>query len=103
MNKTIITIVIFLTLGMVILPYSLAAGVGRPREIVKIPDGSGPMTLRLYSYTDERYIQTIPNVPGGHEYDFRLPAWDQWYWVGVWRNSDNELLLSLWIGHFRTD
>jgi hypothetical protein len=27
------------------------------------------------------------------------PEWNCWHWVGGWRESDDELVLSLWLRH----
>lgn len=103
MNKVAIAI-LGLTLAFEgMFPHTAAASVGRAREIINMPANvQGTMTLRLYSFTQERYIQTVNNVRSTDVYDFTVPAWDQWYWVGVWRDSDGELVLSQWIGHIRT-
>lgn len=97
-------------IAMAMLSFALVLGgvamanVGGPQEVINMPDTvEGTMTLRLYSYTQQQYIQTITNVRSSDVYDFTVPAWDQWYWVGVWRDSDGELVLSMWIGHIRTN
>ena len=104
MNKIAIAILgLTVALGGM-LPHTAAAGVGRAREIIKMPANvQGTMTLRIYSLTQQRYIQTVKNVRNTDAYDFTIPAWDQWYWIGVWRDSDGELVLSMWINHIRTN
>lgn len=103
MNKfAIVTLGLMLAMGCM-LPHTAEGAVGRAREVVKMPANvQGTMTLRLYSFTQQQYIQTVNNVRSTDVYDFTVPSWGQWYWVGVWRDSDGELVLSQWIGHIRT-
>ncbi len=86
----------------VVMTSGLRAGVGLPVETIRMPMQKGPLTLRLYSRAEDRYIQTLTGLSHEDVYDLTVPAWNQWYWVGIWREADNTLLKSAWISHVRT-
>jgi hypothetical protein len=82
----------------------LQAEVGpqRPLDIVFLPDTESLLTLRLYDLNAGRYIQEENGVTAGSQYELRVPAWDRWYWIGVWMETTDRFIWGQWIGHFRT-
>ncbi|MCF7837803.1 MAG: choice-of-anchor D domain-containing protein [Candidatus Marinimicrobia bacterium] len=76
--------------------------IGRPRERLLLPASDNRLILRLYCPADAAYIAEVAGLPGGTFYDLDLPAWNRWYWAGVWDAAENRLLGSVWLGHFRT-
>jgi hypothetical protein len=73
-------------------------GVGNPIERIVAPSSDGPLTLRLWSAA-RGVVETRTGVAGGETVEFAIPDWNCWHWVGGWRESDGELVLSLWLRH----
>ena len=73
-------------------------GVGNPIERIVAPSSDGPLTLRLWSAA-RGVVETRSGVAAGETVEFAIPDWNCWHWVGGWRESDGELVLSLWLRH----
>ncbi len=73
-------------------------GVGSPVARIQTPVVDGTLTLKLYS-SSQGVLHTLNNVEGGDMVDLSLPERNLWYWIGGWRDSDNALVLSLWLRH----
>jgi hypothetical protein len=73
-------------------------GVGNPIERIVVPASDGPLTLKLWSAA-HAVVETRTGVAGGETVEFEIPDWNCWHWVGGWRESDGELVLSLWLRH----
>ncbi len=73
-------------------------GVGSPFICIRAPETNETLTLKLYS-SSRGVVQTLTEVFGGEDLALSLPELNTWYWIGGWRNSDSELVLSLWIRH----
>ena len=73
-------------------------GVGNPVERIVAPASDGPLTLKLWSAT-RGVVETRTGVAGGETVEFAIPEWNCWHWVGGWCESDNALVLSLWLRH----
>ncbi len=76
--------------------------VGAPVARLKTPATDGTLTLKLYS-SSQGVIETQEKISGGDAVEFSLPAWNRWYWVGGWRDSDNALVMSLWMRYTTED
>jgi len=44
-------------------------------------------------------VETREGIAGGETVEFAIPDWNCWHWVGGWRESDDELVFSLWLRH----
>ena len=73
-------------------------GVGNPIERIVAPSSDGPLTLRLWSAA-RGVVETRSGVAAGETVEFAIPDWNCWHWVGGWRESDDALVLSLWLRH----
>jgi hypothetical protein len=73
-------------------------GVGNPVERIVAPEADGPITLKLWSAT-RGVVETREGVVAGESVEFTVPDWNCWHWVGGWRESDGELVFSLWLRH----
>ena len=73
-------------------------GVGNPSERIVAPEADGPITLRLWSAA-RGVVETREGVVGGETVEFAIPDWNCWHWIGGWRESDDALVLSLWLRH----
>mgnify|MGYP003586469132 CR=1 FL=1 len=73
-------------------------GVGNPVERIVAPAGDGRISLKLWSAA-RGVVETRSGVAGGETVEFAIPDWNCWHWVGGWRESDDALVLSLWLRH----
>ena len=73
-------------------------GVGNPVERIVAPAGDGRISLKLWSAA-RGVVETREGVAGGETVEFAIPDWNCWHWVGGWRESDDALVLSLWLRH----
>ena len=73
-------------------------GVGNPVERIVAPAGDGRISLKLWSAA-RGVVETREGVAGGETVEFAIPDWNCWHWVGGWRESDDELVFSLWLRH----
>ncbi len=73
-------------------------GVGSPIICMRAPEAGGAITVKLYS-ASRGVVQTLTELFEGEELALSLPELNCWYWIGCWRNFDNELVLSLWLRH----
>lgn len=70
--------------------------VGAPVARLKTPTTDGTLTLKLYS-SSQGVVQTLTGVVGGETVELSIPEWNRWFWVGGWRDTDNALVMSLWM------
>ena len=103
--KTItkLTIALALTVLLGVGTPVAVGGVGLPLEYVTMPEVTGTMTLGLWCHTQQKYIQVLQNMRSSDVYRFTVPAWNRWYVVVVWRDSDDQQIMAQWIGHIVTD
>ncbi len=73
-------------------------GVGCPVVRLVAPAADGSLTVKLYSAT-QGVVQTLSSISSGDIVELPLSEWNLWYWIGGWRDSDNELVLSIWLRH----
>lgn len=73
-------------------------GVGNPVERIVAPEADGPITFKLWSAA-RGVVETREGIAGGETVEFAIPDWNCWHWVGGWRESDGELVFSLWLRH----
>ncbi len=73
-------------------------GVGLPIERIKMPASDETFTVTFYSAT-QGVLNTVTGVTGGEMLELKVSEWNCWHWVSVWRDSDGERVMSLWIRH----
>ncbi|MGE4488125.1 MAG: hypothetical protein AB7E95_01120 [Kiritimatiellales bacterium] len=79
-----------------------AGSVSLPTEHIAIPLVSGTATIKVWDVEDQRWIfSTTSEQPT--KFEFEVPEWDKWYWVGVWDHTAGKYVLGRWIGHEKTD
>ncbi len=79
-------------------PQASGGGVGSPIARIKTPVVDGTLTLKLYS-SSQGVVKTLTEVPSGETVELSIPEWNRWFWVGGWRDTDDELVLSIWLRH----
>ncbi|MGI5869094.1 MAG: pre-peptidase C-terminal domain-containing protein [Kiritimatiellia bacterium] len=72
--------------------------VGNPVERFVAPAEGGPFTFSLWSAA-RGTVETVEGVVGGEVVEFAIPDWNAWHWVSGTRETDDELVLSIWIRH----
>lgn len=72
------------------------AGIGMPTVRLTTPAVDGTMTVKLYS-SKLGVVQTLSEVSSGDIVELALPEWNGWYWISGSRDTDNALVLSIWL------
>ncbi|MEI6892438.1 MAG: hypothetical protein V5783_09730 [Pontiella sp.] len=79
-----------------------AGYVGLPTERMAIEDLEGDHLVCIWDQSEGEWISRESYDHSG-VYEFDVPAWGQWYWIGLWDEAANEYAYTKWIGHFPTD
>ena len=78
--------------------YVIAGTIGLPRErMVVPPPAGGTNTVFVFDYEACTWSKDTYTE---NSYEFQVPAWNHWYWIGIW--EEEELVFCKWIGHFIT-
>lgn len=95
MNRTFLALII-LALGV----NSFSNEVGLPREVVALPVVEGNHLICIWDDAAGDWLTEFESY--GHEgvYDFQVPEWGKWYWIGLWDSSIGDYVYGKWIGHF---
>jgi hypothetical protein len=80
-------------------PTDFPNGVGLPMEHIALPIVPTQHFICIWDHTAQRWLGYFPYNNSGY-YDFQVPAWGRWYWIGLWDQSAAEYVFSLWVGHF---
>ena len=95
MKKAIIAILTLIVCGK-----AMAGQVGLPTEQLAMPAVSGDYLICVWDETSQQWLQSFENYDHTGTYDFQVPAWGNWYWVGLWDADKGEYVFSKWVGHF---
>lgn len=96
MKKTMTTLVMF-----VLLATAFAGQIGKPLERLALPDVSGSHLVCIWDETAGAWMNPNHEVYDlSGTYDFQLPEWNRWYWIGLWDVAKGEYVYEKWIGHF---
>jgi len=95
MKKAILIAILFAACG------NLFAGtVGLPTERIALPQIQGEHQVVVWDETAGEWLQVSEDYDHSGAYDFQLPEWDQWYWVGVLDVETGEYVFGKWVGNF---
>jgi hypothetical protein len=73
--------------------------VGLPIERFAIPLVYGTNYVHCWDDRSRSWlVKEIYDLSGF--YEFQVPAWNQWFWVGVFNEDADEYVYGKWIGHF---
>ncbi|VGO14793.1 hypothetical protein PDESU_03362 [Pontiella desulfatans] len=97
MKKILATIIIALCAT------SFAGTVGKPTEHLALPEVSGGHLVCIWDQTAGAWIGGFESYDHSGTYNFAVPEWGRWYWIGLWDEAKGEYVYSKWIGHFLTD
>lgn len=97
MKKTVLILVMLAGLTV------FAGQVGLPTEQIAFPAVQGNHLVCIWD--DAADIWAGPFIPYDQtgSYCFQVPAWDKWYWIGLWDQANGQYVFAKWIGHFKTD
>lgn len=76
--------------------------VGLPVERIAFPAVQGSHLICIWDDTANQW--TGPFIAYDHSgtFRFQVPAWNQWYWIGLWDQSQGQYVFAKWIGHITT-
>ena len=98
MKKTVILLIVALVCSNVI-----SGEMGLPIERFAFPPVTGSHLICIWDESAETWLHDWVAYDESGSYDFQVPAWNKWYWVGLWDEVNGEYVYGKWIGHFLTD
>lgn len=100
MKKTIIALIALVVCGVG--GNVMAGQVGLPTERLALPAVSSSDTylVCIWDETAGQWLQAFEPYDSSGTYDFQVPAWGKWYWVGLWDETTGQYVFGKWIGHF---
>ncbi len=99
MKKTITTLIMFVVCASV-----FSGEVGLPTEHLALPavQAGGEYQVCIWDETAGNWLQAHVDYAHEGSFDFQVPAWSQWYWIGLWDVDNEKYVFGKWIGHFKT-
>ncbi len=91
-----------LLIGMVTVN-SFSGQIGLPEERIALPAVQGDYLICIWDETTGAWLGEFEAYDHTGSYGFQLPAWEEWYWIGLWDVARQEYVFEKWIGHFITD
>ncbi|MEE9368642.1 MAG: hypothetical protein V3V05_07220 [Pontiella sp.] len=98
MKKTILASIL-----LVVCANSFSGLVGLPKEKVALPIVQGSHLVCVWDEAAGNWLSGFENYDHTGVYDFQIPEWGTWYWIGLWDEAAGEYVVGKWIGHFKTD
>ena len=74
--------------------------VGLPLERVALPNIQGSHLVCVWDDAAGQWVSDFESYDHAGVYDFQIPEWGKWYWVGLWDESKAEYVFGKWVGHF---
>jgi hypothetical protein len=97
MKKTMLVSIL-----LVLCANAFSGTVGLPLERVALPDVQGNHLVCIWDETAGQWLHGFESYSHAGSYDFQLPEWGNWYWIGLWDEAAGEYVFGKWIGHFPT-
>lgn len=79
---------------------AFCGSVGLPRERLALPALQGEHLVCIWDETAGDWLRSFETYDHVGTYEFQVPAWGHWYWIGVWDEQNGEYVFGKWIGHF---
>ncbi len=98
MKKSILAALLLIVCGN-----AFSGVVGVPAEHVALPVVQGEHLVCIWDETTGAWLQAFESYDHSGSYEFQLPEWGRWYWVGLWDSAAGEYVFGKWIGHFVTE
>lgn len=78
--------------------------VGLPTERLALPEvTSGSYLVCIWDEQSGQWFQSFETYDHAGTYDFQVPSWNRWYWVGLWDETSGQYVYGKWVGHFLTN
>lgn len=81
---------------------AFAGQVGFPTEQIALPSVQGSFLICVWDDEANQWIGPFIAYDHTGSYRFEVPAWDRWYWIGLWDQAKGQYVFAKWIGHFKT-
>ncbi|VGO21686.1 hypothetical protein [Pontiella sulfatireligans] len=98
MKKYIAALIILAACGSV-----FSGQVGLPMERIALPPVEGSQLVCIWDDTAGQWVGAFEDYDHAGVYDFQVPEWGKWYWIGLWDEAAGEYVFGKWIGHFIVD
>ena len=95
MKKAITALVI-----SIICTSAFSGNVGLPLEQIALPVVQGSYMVCIWSDEAGDWLRAHESYDHAGTYEFQVPAWGKWYWIGLWDEQTGEYVFGKWIGHF---
>ncbi len=83
---------------------SFSGNVGLPTENIALPDvGNGTYLICIWDDNSGTWLRGFEQYTRTGEYEFQVPEWGKWYWVGLWDEAKGDYIFGKWIGHFLSE
>ncbi|MDZ8117760.1 hypothetical protein [Pontiella agarivorans] len=77
--------------------------IGLPTERLALPAVSGTHLVCVWDDAAQNWMGSFETYDHAGVYEFQVPEWGKWYWIGLWDSSKGEYVYGKWVGHFLTD
>ena len=77
--------------------------VGLPTEKLALPVVQGNHLVCIWDDASGDWMGDFVSYNHEGVYDFAVPEWGRWYWVGLWDDVAGEYVFGKWVGHFPTE
>jgi hypothetical protein len=64
------------------------------------PATTGTNLVCTWSDSDDAWVRNHYILETNNVVEFQVPAWNQWYWTGVWEVDTGSYVYEKWTGHF---
>ena len=95
-----------ITVLMIVLVSSKAFSgqIGLPLERLALPPTTaGNYLVCVWDESATKWVKSFEYYDHSGSYDFQVPSWNNWYWIGLWDESAEKYVYGKWIGHFLTN
>lgn len=77
--------------------------VGVPQERIALPDVQGEHLVCIWDETLGVWAKDFESYDQQGAYNFQIPEWGKWYWIGLWDDAAGQYVFGKWVGHFVTN
>jgi hypothetical protein len=91
-----------LALLMLVGVCAYAGQLARPVERLALPEVQGEHLICIWDETANDWYTGFVSYDHEGSYNFQVPEWENWYWIGLWDEASGEYVYGKWIGHFQT-
>ncbi len=98
MKKTTIALII-----SILCANAFSSSVGLPQERLALPELQGGHLVCIWDEQAGNWLRAFETYDHAGTYEFQVPAWGNWYWIGLWDEQNGEYVFGKWIGHFISD